>query len=117
MLFVMYIQSFEGEINSPIFLMAMEIQMITIPINQAFDAINWLTSTNILLWNQLSFDMHHALHINIRQRIEPTIKKQASKPRSYASSKLRPTDWLTHLLTWVKCRATRVAKNQCTYVG
>ena len=39
-------------------------------------------------------------------------QKQASKPRSYASSKLRPTDWLTHVLTWVKCRATSVAKNE-----
>ena len=35
------------------------------------------------------------------------IKKQARKPRSYASPKLR----LTHLLTGVKCRATSVAKN------
>ena len=32
--------------------------------------------------------------------------KQARKPRSYASSKLRPSD----LLTGVKCRATSVAK-------
>ena len=44
--------------------------------------------------------------------VEPT--KQARKPRSYASSKLRLTDSLTHLLTGVKCRATSVAKNtQC----
>ena len=37
-------------------------------------------------------------------------KKQARKPRSYASSKLRLTDSLTDLLTGVKCRATSVAK-------
>ena len=34
--------------------------------------------------------------------------KQARKPRSYASPKLR----LTHLLTGVKCRATSVAKKE-----
>ena len=39
-------------------------------------------------------------------------KKQARKPRSYASPKLcPPTHSLTHLLTGVKCRATSVAKN------
>ena len=38
-------------------------------------------------------------------------EKQARKPRSYASPKLRPTHSLTHLLTGVKCRATSVAKN------
>ena len=38
--------------------------------------------------------------------------KQARKPRSYASPKLRPTHSLTHLLTGVTCRATSVAKNQ-----
>ena len=32
--------------------------------------------------------------------------KQARKPRSYASPKLRPSDWLTG----VRCRATSVAK-------
>ena len=37
--------------------------------------------------------------------------KQARKPRSYTSPKLRLTDSLTHLLTGVKCRATSVAKN------
>ena len=37
-------------------------------------------------------------------------KKQARKPRSYASLKLRPTHLLTYLLTRVKCRATSVAK-------
>ena len=36
--------------------------------------------------------------------------KQARKPRSYASPKLRPTDLPTYLLTGVKCRATSVAK-------
>ena len=34
-------------------------------------------------------------------------KKQARKPRNYASSKLRPTK----LLAGVKCRVTSVAKN------
>ena len=38
-------------------------------------------------------------------------RKQARKPRSYASPKLRLTDSLTYLLTGVKCRATSVAKN------
>ena len=38
-------------------------------------------------------------------------KQQARKPRSYASPKLRNYDWLTDLLTGVKCRATSVAKN------
>ena len=38
-------------------------------------------------------------------------KKQARKPRSYASPKLRLTDSLTDLLTGVKCRATSIAKN------
>ena len=38
-------------------------------------------------------------------------KKQARKPRSYASLKLQLTDSLTYLLTRVKCRATSVAKN------
>ena len=37
--------------------------------------------------------------------------KQARKPRSYASLKLRLTDLPTHLLTRVKSRATSVAKN------
>ena len=37
--------------------------------------------------------------------------KQARKPRSYASPKLCSlNDWLTYLLTGVKCRATSVAK-------
>ena len=36
--------------------------------------------------------------------------KQARKPRSCASLKLRPTHLLTYLLTRVKCRATSVAK-------
>ena len=36
--------------------------------------------------------------------------KQARKPRSYASLKLRPSDLLTHSLTRVKSRATSVAK-------
>ena len=40
------------------------------------------------------------------------LQKQARKPRSYASPKLRLTDSLTHLLTGVKCRATSVAKNR-----
>ena len=39
--------------------------------------------------------------------------KQARKPRSYASSKLRPS----HLLTRVKCRATSVAKNVTEELG
>ena len=39
------------------------------------------------------------------------LSKQARKPRSYASPKLRLTHSLTHLLTGVKCRATSVAKN------
>ena len=39
--------------------------------------------------------------------------KQARKPRSYASPKLR----LTHLLTGVKCRATSVAKKRFTWNG
>ena len=39
-------------------------------------------------------------------------QKQARKPRSYASPKLRPTHSLTHLLTGVKCRATSVAKKR-----
>ena len=40
------------------------------------------------------------------------VTKQARKPRSYASPKLRLTDSLTHLLTGVKCRATSVAKKK-----
>ena len=40
----------------------------------------------------------------------PKRYKQARKPRSYASLKLRPSDSLTHLLTRVKSRATSVAK-------
>ena len=40
-----------------------------------------------------------------------SVKKQARKPRSYASLKLRLTDLPTHLLTRVKSRATSVAKN------
>ena len=39
------------------------------------------------------------------------LEKQARKPRSYASPKLRLTDSPTHWLTGVKCRATSVAKN------
>ena len=35
--------------------------------------------------------------------------KQACKPQSYASLKLRPTDWVTD--SEVKCRATSVAKS------
>ena len=35
-----------------------------------------------------------------------------AKPRSYASSKLRPSDSLTHLLTRVKSRATSVANKK-----
>ena len=42
-------------------------------------------------------------------------RKQARKPRSYASLKLRPTHLLIYLLTRVKCRATSVAKNICPY--
>ena len=38
--------------------------------------------------------------------------KQARKPRSYASSKLRLTHSLTYSLTRVKCRATSVAKKK-----
>ena len=38
------------------------------------------------------------------------IPKQARKPRSYASPKLRLTHSLTYSLTGVKCRATSVAK-------
>ena len=51
------------------------------------------------------------------------IQKQARKPRSYASPKLRLTDSLTDLLTGVKCRATSVAKKSrsgngsCVYVS
>ena len=41
-----------------------------------------------------------------------TTNKQARKPRSYASLKLRPTHLLTYLLTRVKCRATSAAKKQ-----
>ena len=39
-----------------------------------------------------------------------SVCKQARKPRSYASLKLRPSDLLTHSLTRVKSRATSVAK-------
>ena len=42
--------------------------------------------------------------------------KQARKPRSHASPKLRLTDSLTHLLTGVKCRATSVAKKNADLV-
>ena len=41
-----------------------------------------------------------------------SVWKQARKPRSYASLKLRPSNLLTHSLTRVKSRATSVAKNQ-----
>ena len=40
-------------------------------------------------------------------REKASIRKQARKPRSYASSKLCP---LTHSLTGVRCRATSIAK-------
>ena len=50
------------------------------------------------------------LHTNFRKRG----MKQARKPRSYASPKLRLTYRLTYLLTGVKCRATSVAKNNTT---
>ena len=41
------------------------------------------------------------------------MKKQARKPRSYASPKLCPlNDLLNDLLTGVKCRATSVAKKR-----
>ena len=43
---------------------------------------------------------------------KPTLKKQARKPRSYASLKLRLTYSLTHILTKVKSTATSVAKNR-----
>ena len=36
----------------------------------------------------------------------------SSQASCYASLKLRLTDWLTHLLTRVKCRATSVAKKE-----
>ena len=41
------------------------------------------------------------------EKVEKLSRKQACKPRSYASPKLRLTD----SLTGVKCRATSVAKN------
>ena len=44
------------------------------------------------------------------ETVESEDLKQARKPRSYASPKLRLTDSLTDLLTGVKCRATSVAK-------
>ena len=44
-------------------------------------------------------------------------EEQARKPQSYASRKLSPTEWLTHSLKGVKCRATSVAKKkQCTNI-
>ena len=44
-------------------------------------------------------------------KTQPKPNKQARKPRSYASLKLRPSsDLLTYSLTRVKCRATSVAK-------
>ena len=43
---------------------------------------------------------------------EALLYKQARKPRSYASLKLRLTDSLTDLLTGVKCRATSVANKK-----
>ena len=47
-----------------------------------------------------------------KQKMWEPKNKQARKPRSYASLKLRPSsDSLTYLLTMVKCRATSVAKN------
>ena len=51
------------------------------------------------------------LKYNTNSQIHKHLKQQARKPRSYASSKLRPTDRLTDSLTGVKCRATSIAKN------
>ena len=55
--------------------------------------------TNIFMWWYLD--------VMIMTKSMKISWQQARKPRSYASSKLR----LTKSLTWVKCRATSVAKN------
>ena len=44
-------------------------------------------------------------------KVKKIFMKQARKPRSYASSKLRLSHLLTYLLTRVKSRATSIAKN------
>ena len=49
---------------------------------------------------------------NLREKLRWWKQKQARKPRSYASLKLRLTYSLTHLLTRVKSTATSVAKNR-----
>ena len=46
-------------------------------------------------------------HVQFLPPFPSLVKKQARKPRSYASSKLR----LNYSLTGVKCRATSVANN------
>ena len=51
-------------------------------------------------------------HLNIEHTStwRGALRKQARKPRSCASLKLRPSDLLTYSLTRVKSRATSVAK-------
>ena len=51
--------------------------------------------------------VRHTLHFETDEEKKVLGFKQARKPRSYASSKLR----LTYRLTGVECRATSVAKN------
>ena len=53
------------------------------------------------------------VQISVRCKFFQIERKQARKPRSYASPKLCPLTHLpTHSLTGVKCRATSVAKNR-----
>ena len=68
-----------------------------------------LTDLNSLIYARIKNSPTHMhcwmVHINSKQAACFN-EKQARKPRSYASPKLRPTQ----RLTGVKCRATSVAK-------
>ena len=66
--------------------------------------------STFLLWPDTYLYCNSTYHLMPNKKAPIFVKgvaKQARKPRSYASSKLRAC----HLLTGVKCRATSVAKN------